>query len=140
MEWQDTLDNLPVEQQGRKKATEPHATNIVLGFMRHEIYPRLREAQDAFSGQGLQTTLLPASPEELSGNQPCVCISVQRKSNGAIYSYSLEFKREAGFDISVALFGKTGHPTYGTFAIDRKPEPPTTCVKAYVDDLKSAAQ
>ena len=65
MEWQDALDALPVGRQGRKEVTEPMATHIVVGFMRQEIYPRLRAAQDALSRQGLQAVLLPASPKSL---------------------------------------------------------------------------
>jgi hypothetical protein len=130
--WKQELNHLPTDEVGGKEAQEPISTEIVLQFMKDEIYPRLKSAKDNFAKPELNVKIFPASPEGISTKQFIVYISVQRHN----YEYSLQFKREKGFDIGIELNGKNGHPTLGTFALDRAPESPTTIVEMYIEQFK----
>jgi hypothetical protein len=134
--WEQELKHLPTDANGRKATQEPTSTEIVLEFLRDEIYPRLKFAQDNFAKQELHATIQPVSPEEISTKPSIVSISLQRQLSGTHYEYSLQFKREEGFEIGVELKGKHGHTTLGTFAIDREPESPATLVEMYIEQFK----
>lgn len=131
--WKQELNRLPTNEAGRKEANESSSTEIILQFMREEIYTRLKSAKDSFSKPELNIAIFPASPEDISTKQPIVYIAVQKQSNGDSYEYSLKFNQETGLIIETTLIGKYGYPTLGSIALEG--ESPTTLVEGYIEQL-----
>jgi hypothetical protein len=132
--WKQELDRLPTEEAKRKEAIESSSTEIVLQFMREEIYASLKSAKVRFSKPELSIEISPASTADISTKQPIVYMTVQKQSNGNSYEYSLKFKQqEKDLIVDTTLIGKHGHPTLGSIALEG--ESPTTLVEAYIEQL-----
>lgn len=129
--WKQELNHLPTDETGGKETQEPISTEIVLQFMRDEIYPRLKSAKDKFAKPELNVKIFPTSPENISTDHLIVYISVQKHN----YEYSLHFYREKGFRLGVEL-RNNGYPTLNTIYLDAEPVSPTTKVEEYITLLK----
>lgn len=70
-----------------KEANESLSTEIVVEFMREEIYPLLIDVQEKLSKQDKSAEIFPASPEEITTEQLNVCISTSKSK------YFLKFEK-----------------------------------------------
>ncbi|PIY04394.1 MAG: hypothetical protein COZ20_05745 [Gallionellales bacterium CG_4_10_14_3_um_filter_54_96] len=132
--WKQELDRLPTDEAKRKEAIESSSTEIVLQFMREEIYARLESAKVKFSQPELNIEISPASTADISTKYPIVYMTVRKQSNGNSCEYSLKFnQQEKDLIIDTTLIGKNGHPTLGNIALEG--ESPTTLVEAYIKQL-----
>lgn len=136
MSWQEKLNNLPITQSGKREAQEPIATEIVLEFMREEVYPRLKVAQTSFFESGLEATVSPEFTEKISSDTTSVCLSVKRRMHGSEVRYSILFQRQEGFEICITLDRRNGPQNSVTFILDRKPESPTIFIELYLKDFR----
>lgn len=136
--WKQELDRLPTDEAKRKEAIESSSTEIVFQFMREEIYARLKSAQVKFSKPELNIEISPASTANISTEQPIVCITVQKQSNGNSYEDSLKFNQQgAELIIDTTLINRHGS-TLGCICLEG--ESPTTRVEFYIEQLGGQLQ
>jgi hypothetical protein len=133
--WQEKLSGLPISQTGNRDAQEPVTTEIILEFIREEIYPRLKAAQVSFVESELEFTVSPESADKISSDATSVCLLIQKKINGSKFEYALQFERQTGFIIDMKLDGRNGHQVFGVFSLDREPESPTIFIESYLKDF-----
>ena len=130
--WQKKLDEIPRDGYGRKQIINSATNNIVLEFMRNEIFPRLQMATEDYIKNDINAKIHPESSLKISEDNPIVFILLISNN----FTYTLEFKSKSTYEIDVKLLGRNGFPKLGNICIDRVPESPTLFIESYLNELK----
>jgi hypothetical protein len=130
MSWREKLLSLNTDETGRREVQEPLATEIVLEFMKNEVYPSFQCMQNVFAEKGLQAEISPSLPCEVSLPRALVCLTVWQQVNGNRFYSSLTFEREEGFNLRGQLISR--HRSDLTLAIDRPERNPIAAVELYL--------
>ena len=92
-----------------KEVNESLSTEIVVEFMKEEIYPLLTDLKEKFSEQQTSCEIYPCSPDNIT-TETSVCISIQ-KQNGYKYSLKFEKNKEQKNEVIIKIKSNTSRNT-----------------------------
>lgn len=132
MNWRRKLNLIPKNKDGLRNIQENDANEIVLEFLKTEIYRSLKSGLEVLTDLGFQATIEPENSDLISScdDKLCVFVSINHKVESQIL-----FQRQDSLNIDVSITTKTGHKNLGVIAIELEPASPVDLIEFYIEDF-----